>query len=228
MKTKYIGAVVMLALFGFVQPSSAEGSSWGVPAGETMRATVGLDVSGFAYSVCYDFTFRLSEDSDGVYPAAEVVEIEVPGELNPDGSESSAFVISIPIGSFQEGPSGFFYTWNPPGLKVSQHYKSHVWDFVRLDDPYSYPGRDAFGVKSLWGFIHQRDVGEGVSMRIRMQMGDTRLREERLEPSFFELLYGAPTLKIGNDGWKSYLILYRPHRFVEGPCSNFLTATHHD
>jgi len=101
MNIKYIGAVAMLALFGFAEPSSADGGDWGVPAGDTMRATVGLAHSGNGYSICYDFAFRLSENSDGIYPAGEVVEVEIPGNLNPDGSKSSSFVISIPIGSFR-------------------------------------------------------------------------------------------------------------------------------
>jgi len=229
MKTKYIAAVAMLALFGLMEPSSAEEGRWGVPAGETMRATIGLSIDRTGYKICYNFTFRLGEDSDGIYPAAEVVEIEVPGELNPDGSKSSAFVISIPSGSFHGGPSGFFLSWNPPGLKVSQqHNGSSVLDFVKSDGPYTYPGYSAIGVKSLWGWIHQRDVGEGISMSIKMYSG-----YRTSEPDFLELLYGAPILRIGNDEWKSYLNGWRwsdhaPKAFVEGRCSNFLTANHHD
>ena len=231
MKTKYIGAVAMLALFGVVGSSSAHFGPLEHPdhprdgairSGE-MRVHGGLGTGfrQFEFStteevfIRYDFAFRLAEGSDGIYPAAEVVEIEMPGELNPDSSESSAFVISIPIGSFQEGPSGFFYTWNPPGLKVSQHYESYVWDFVDSDGV----RRDWSGVTSFWGFIRQRDAGEVVSMSIRMRIVDNRDDNGTAEPApkFLELLFGSPTLNIGNDGWETRL--YNARNFWAGPYS---------
>ena len=119
MKTKFIGAVAMLALFGLVEPSSAHYGAIENPEhprdgrirpGEMkFHGGLGTNFQEVKFSVTeevfirYDFTFILAEGSDGIYPAAEVVEIEMPGELNPDGSESSSFVISIPIGSFREG-----------------------------------------------------------------------------------------------------------------------------
>jgi hypothetical protein len=224
MKTKYFGAVAMLVLFGLVEPSSAQFSSgWSAQhknpyflAPGEMRVEGGLAFSTTGeLIILYDFTFKLAEGSEGIYPAAEVVEIEVPGELNPDGSESSAFVISIPIGSFHEGRTGFFYTWNPPGLKVSQHYESYVWDFVDSDGV----RRDSGGVRSFWGYIHPRDVGEVVSMRIVMIITDNRYDNGAAEPApkFLELLFGGPTLNIGNDGWETRP--YWTHDFLAGPYS---------
>lgn len=207
-----------------------------------MKAQAGLGSSYRGMHVCFEFTFRLREDSDGIYPEAEVVEIEVPGELSADGSEGAAFVISAPIGSFRRGAShwnkegSFFRSFNPPGLKVSQYYKSDVFDFVMTDGPYVYPHPSAPGVTHFWGLIIQRDEGEGITMRIRTILTDSRPQELRQAPSLIELLFGNPILRIGNDEWKSYL--YTPY----GPlwsylpideaknwyCRNFFQATYYD
>jgi len=237
MKTRYIAAVAMFALIGFVEPSGAWfGPLWhpdhprdgAIGPGEMQfHGGLGTGFSEYQFSVTeeifviYDFTFRLAEDSDGIYPAAEVVEVEVPGELNPDGTESSSFVISIPIGAFREGPSGFFYTWNPPGLKVSQHYDSYAWDFVGSDGVQKYSGgvRTVGGVTSFWGVIHQRDPGEVLNMSIRMRIIDDRDDNGTSEPApkFLELLFGSPNLNIGNDGWETRL--YNARNFWAGPYS---------
>lgn len=237
MKTKYIGAVAILALFGFVEPSSA----WFGPLEHPDHPRDGAIVSGemkfhggvgTAFSrpeelfIRYDFTFKLAEGSDGIYPAAEVVEIEMPGELNPDGSESSSFIISIPAGSFREGPNGFFYTWNPRGLMVTQNYGSYIWNFVGPDGVKKYwwdfVGPDGMpkykpGVTNFWVVIHQRDAGEVVNLSIRMRIIDNRYDNGPVEPApnFVELLFGGPTLNIGNDGWETQL--YNARNFWAGP-----------
>lgn len=231
MKTKYTVVVAMLALFGLVEPSSA----WFGPVEEPqhprngaigpgeMRVHGGLGTGfrEFEFStteevfIRYDFTFKLAEDSDGIYPAAEVVEIEIPGELNPDGSESSSFVISIPMGAFREGPSGFFYTLNPSGLTVSQHHESNVWDFVGQHGIEWYTP----GVTSFWAFIRQRDADEVANLSIRMRIIDNRYDDGTGEPTpnIVELLFGSPTLNIGNDGWETRL--YNARDFWAGPYS---------
>jgi len=189
MKTKYIAGLALVMLFGFAKPSIALG-----PGEMRTQDSFGFWERTEELVVRYNFTFRLAEGSDGIYPAAEVVEIEVPGELYPDGSQSSAFVISIPIGSFQEGPIGFFYTWNTPGLKVSQHSGSDVWDFVGSD-----------GVLRFWAFIRVRDADEVADVIIRMRMTDNRNNDGTIEPAptIVELLFGGPTLSIGNDRWET-------------------------
>ena len=229
MKTKFVGAVAMLALFGLVEPSSAQFSSgWSAqhkspyylgPGDMRVGGSFTTFTTGEIH-IAYDFTFKLAEDSDGIYPAAEVVEIEVPGELNPDGSESAAFVISIPIGSFQEGPVGFFYTWNPDGLRVSQQSESYVWDFVEAEGI----RRGSSGVRTFWSVIHQRDPGEVLNMSIRMIIRDNRYSKDRFDivtveptPKFLELLFGGPTLNIGSDGWESQP--YHVNSFLAGPYS---------
>ena len=224
MKTKYVVAVVTLALFGLVQPSSA----WFGPLEHPDHPRDGAIVSGemkfhggvgTAFSrpeelfIRYDFTFKLAEGSDGIYPAAEVVEIEMPGELNPDGSESSSFIVSIPVGSFREGPNGFFYTWNPPGLMVTQNYDSYIWDFVGPDGVKKYTP----GVTAFWAFIRQRDADEVANLSIKMRIIDNRYDDGTGEPTpnIVELLFGSPTLNIGNDGWKTRL--YNARDFWAGP-----------
>ena len=212
MKTNYIRAIAMLALFGIIEPSSAQSGYRFVEGPGEMRAEGQLrgTLTGGVY-VDYDLAFRLAEDSDGIYPGAEVVEIEIPGELNPDGSESSAFVISIPVGSFQDGPGDLLHTWNPPGLTVRQQYESYVWDFVGPDGV----RRDSTGVRYFWAFIRQRDVGEVNTLGIRMVIRDNRNDGGTAEPApkFLELMYGGPTLKIGNDGWETQPVRFlRPFR----------------
>ena len=100
MNVFYIAAVAMIASFGLVESSNAQGGGWGVPAGDTMKASAGLMFTAGSYKVCYRFTFRLREDSDGIYPGTETVEIEIPGQVNPDGTKGSSFVISVPAGGF--------------------------------------------------------------------------------------------------------------------------------
>lgn len=222
MKTKYIGAVAALALFGLAEQSSAQFSSGWSPQHKNPDVIVPGEMKvqgGFGFSTTgelilrYNFAFLLAVDSDGIYPAAEMVEIEVPGELSPDGHESAAFVISIPIGSFQEAPTGFFLTWNPPGLTVSQHYESNVWEFVDSGGV----RRDANGVRAFWAFIRQREAGEVVNLDIKLIITDTRSDGGTTEtaPRFLELVFGGPTLNIGNDKWET-----RPYtlgNFVAGP-----------
>ncbi len=170
-----------------------------------------------------------------------MVEIEIPGELNPDGSRGSAFVISVPIGSFSLGglwnkKHPFFHLYNPPGLKVSQYYKSNIFDFVETDGPYTYPGAGALGVQSFWGLIIQRGEGKGITMRIRINMTDSRPNELQQAPNFVELVHGSPTLRIGNDEWKSYLYIPYSSIYSRPPgdpranwnCSILFQATHHD
>ena len=208
MKTRYITAIAMLALIGFAQPSTARFEPvyelGPVEPGEMrVQQSVGIANADLSVRVAYDFVFKLAEGSDGIYPAAEVVEIEVPGELSPDGSQSPAFVISIPVGSFHEGPAGFFYAWNPPGLKVSQHNKSDVWDFVGSDGV----RKDSEGVWMFLAFIRVRDADQQVNVVIRMRMTDNRIHDGTIGPApkIFELLTGSPTLSIGNDEWKTQL-----------------------
>jgi hypothetical protein len=117
MKTKYVAAITVLVLFGLAEPSSAGSNPWFFPEhprngaigpGEMkFHGGVGTNYPHNQHSVIeevfirYDFVFMLADGSDGIYPAGEVVEVEIPGNLNPDGSKSSSFVISIPIGSFR-------------------------------------------------------------------------------------------------------------------------------
>ena len=226
MKTKYFAAVAALALFGLVGPASAwfgplehpdHPDDGAINAGE-MGFHGGV---GTAFSrpeelfVRYDFTFKLAEDSDGIYPAAEVVEIEMPGALNLDGSESSSFVISIPMGAFREGPTGFFFSWNPPGLKVSQHDESDVWDFVGPHGIKWYTP----GVTSFWAFIRQRDADQVANMSIRMRIIDNRYEDGARETAtnIVELFFGSPVLNIGNDRWETRL--YNARDFWAGPYS---------
>ena len=237
MKTKYIWAVVILALFGLAAPSNAWFGSVEYPEhprdgaigpGEMrFHGGLGTGFSEFQFStteevsIRYDFTFRLADDSDGIYPAAEVVEVEIPGELNVDGSESSSFVISIPIGSFREAANGFFYTFNPPGLEISQHYESYDWDFIGADGVQRYVVNEgaAGGVTLFWAFVRKRDADEVVNMSIRMRIIDDRYDSSTTEPApkFLELLFGSPNLSIGNDGWETRL--YAARDFWAGPYS---------
>ena len=236
--------VVGLATLGLAQSSGAQDGTWGLPAGDTMKAQAGVGSSYRGMHLCLDFNFRLRHDSDGIYPDAEVVEIEVPGELNPDGSEGSAFVISAPVGSFIRPDQALFINkedtlfvaFNPPGLKVSQHYKSDVFDFVTTDGPYVYPHSGAPGVTHFWGLVVQRDDSDGITMRIRIILTDSRPQSLQQAPSLLELLYGSPILRIGDDEWKSYLYTpYHPFSWyltldesAGWYCKNFFQATYYD
>jgi len=149
----------------------------------------------------YDFEFALPEGSDGIFPATEIVEIRVAGELIPNGVKGSEFVISIPAGSFKQAQSGFFYTWNPLGLRVSVYDGSFVWDYLPSD---TWIGRSD-SVQSLWAFIHP-PVGDKFGyMRIWLPIRDNSYLGEQAFPAtnFFDLLFGDTTLKIGEDEWES-------------------------
>ena len=244
MKTKYIAVVAMLACLSLAQSSSAADGAWGVPTGDTMKAQAGVGTTYQGVHVCFEFTFRLREDSDGIYPEAEVVEIEVPGELNADGSEGSAFMISAPFGSFSKAVPGLHpnnedslgVAFNPRGLGVCQHFMCDVFDFVTTDGPYVYPHPSAPGVTHFCGLIIQRDEGEGITMSIRTILTHSRPQSLRHAPSLLELLHGSPILRIGNDEWRSYL--YTPYspfwpylpidETQNWSCRNFFQATYYD
>lgn len=149
----------------------------------------------------YDFEFALPEGSDGIFPATEIVEIRVAGELIPNGVKGSEFVISIPAGSFKQAQSGFFYTWNPLGLRISVYDGSFVWDYLPSD---TWIGRSD-SVRSLWAFIHPPVGDKFGSMRIWLPIRDNSYLGEQVFPTtnFFDLLFGDTTLKIGEDEWES-------------------------
>jgi len=236
MKTKYVVAVAAVALFALVQPSNAwfgavehpeHPRDGAIGPGEMkFHGGVGTNYPHYQHSVIeevfirYDFVFRLADGSDGIYPAGEVVEVEIPGNLNPDGSESSSFVISIPIGSFRDASNGFFYTFNPAGLKISQRHESYEWDFVGEDGVHQFWGDpNPGGVTLFWAYIRQRDEGEMVNLGIRMRVIDDRPDDGTAEPSpnFLDLLVGGPSLTIGNDGWETQM--YNARNFWAGPYS---------
>ena len=216
MKIRFYAVVVAMLLAGFMHSSNAQGP------GE-MRAEGYLPGAGHGFGsghvqIIYYLTFKLANDSDGVYPAAERVEIEFPGELNPDGSESSSFVISIPAGAFQEGPTGIYWTWNPSGLTVCQRYESYVWDFV---GPAGVQRDASSGVRGFWASIRLRDFDEVASAKIWMMIKDNRYESAPAEPApkFFDLLIGGPTLRIGNDGWETEIYSVWPASLKSKPYS---------
>lgn len=223
MNSYCIAAVAVFSSLCILESSSAQERErgWDVPAGDTMNARAGLAFSDATYTACYRFTFKLREDSDGIYPGTETVEIEIPGEANPDGTEGSAFVISVPIGGFDRlwtfpDMSQHSFSFNPPGLKVSQYHESSIiFDFVDTDGPLSYPDPGAFGVNLFWGHIAQHANSDGIYMQVRLQFSDNRPGDLQQTPNLVELLTGSPRLRIGDDEWKSYL--YVPYSSVDEP-----------
>ncbi len=164
----------------------------------------------------YELDFRLPESSGGVLPTAEVMEIEFQGNLNPDGSVGSAFIIAIPMEAFTKVPyrwtyrdgvvvpltrDGDLHAFNPAGLRVSQFHDSFVWDFLAAD---ATPDEE-LGVERVWVFFRPPEGQKVGQISVRLRIRDNRPESVEPTPILPSLLAGNPALRIGQYEWKSQI-----------------------
>jgi len=206
--------LAILVLLGLWIPSNATEPGYLHAEG---RIYMGLNGAIKAF---YELDFRLPESSGGVLPTAEVMEIEFQGNLNPDGSVGSAFIIAIPMEGFTKAPYRWTYrdgvvvpltrdedllAFNPAGLRVSQFHDSFVWDFLAAD---ATPDEE-LGVKQVFVYFRPPEGQKVGQISVRLIMRDNRPESVEPKPILTSLLAGTPALRMGQYEWKSQIQMVR-------------------
>jgi hypothetical protein len=159
------------------------------------------------YVAFYDLDFRFPGASGGVLPTSATLELELEGDLNPDGSEGSALVVSFPMASLiNEQPvygglrQGASWAFNPAGLRIRQVHQSSIWDFPvgMTQEKFSNEGNLFVMLQPPEG----RKVGQ---IYMRLVVVDNREGSAESTPALPNLLAGNPTLRIGRYEWTSQI-----------------------
>ena len=208
MKIRCNRSLAILVLLGLWIPSNAAETGYLHADGRIILEPSGL-VRAF-----YELDFRLPESSGGVLPTAEVMEIEFQGNLNPDGSAGSAFIIAIPMEAFVTPLQRYtiidgVVRWltrdedlvatNPAGLRVSQFHDSFVWDFLAAD---ATPDEE-LGVERVSVYFRPPEGQKVGQISVRLRIRDNRPESVEPKPVLTSLLAGTPTLRLGQYEWKS-------------------------
>ena len=211
MKIRCKRSLAILVLLGLWIPSNATEPGY-------LHAEGRIWYESGKFVAVYDLDFRLPESSGGVLPTAEAIEIELQGDLNPDGSEGSAFVISIPMTSLIAGllGEGWHLAYNPPGLRISQVHHSFVWDF-----PVGAMQNEVRGENNLFVLFRPPEAHKVGQIYVRLAIYDDRVELDESTPMLPNLLAGNPILRIGQYEWKSQI---QAVRFSSGRHSRYWFA----
>ena len=197
MKIRRNRSLAILLLLGLWIPSNAT-----EPGYLHADGRITLEPSGLVRAF-YELDFRLPESSGGVLPTAEVMEIEFQGNLNPDGSVGSAFIIAIPMEAFVKPwrwyTIGDLVATNPAGLRVSQFHDSVVWDFLAAD---ATPDEE-LGVERVSVYFRPPEGEKVGQISVRLRIRDNRPESVEPKPTLTSLLAGTPALRLGQYEWRS-------------------------